>query len=196
MKLPLALVVHAHPSTDSYNHRLVATVVEALEGSHEVILLDLHRMAFDPVMGARELDAYRGNPVSDKPLRSQTELVRRAETLVFVYPTWWMGLPAILKGWLERVLVPGVAFQMDRRQKVRPALHAVRRIVGVTTYGSPRWKILLVGDGGRRVIHRALRLTVPHRVERVWLGLWDTDNSTAAQRDAFAERVRQRLESL
>lgn len=197
MTRPSALVVHAHPSRDSYNHRLAGIGVEALEQSHEVTLLDLHRSAFDPVMDVDGLDAYRrGDPVSEPLLRSHTELVRRAETLVFVYPTWWMGLPAILKGWLERVLVPGIAFELDDRRRVRPALHSVRRIVGITTYGSPRWRMVLVGDGGRRIIHRALRMTVPHRVERIWLGLWDTDNSTPSEREDFADRVRRRLESL
>ena len=53
---------------------------------------------------------------------------------MFVYPTWWSGLPAILKGWLERVMVPGVGFTFDSRTgKVKPGLTHVRRIVGIST---------------------------------------------------------------
>ena len=51
--------------------------------------------------------------------------------MVFVYPTWWSGLPAILKGWLDRVMVPGVGFRFDEQGKVKPGLHQVRRIVGL-----------------------------------------------------------------
>ena len=57
---------------------------------------------------------------------------------MFVYPTWWSGLPAVLKGWLERVMVPGVGFTFDAQSgKVQPGLRHVRRIVGISTYGSP-----------------------------------------------------------
>ena len=63
-------------------------------------------------------------------------IVKQAEALVFVYPTWWSTMPAILKGWLERVMVPGVGFVLDEKQHVRRGLKQVRRIVGISTYGS------------------------------------------------------------
>ena len=102
----------------------------------------------------------------------------------------------MLKGWLEKTLVPGVAFEFDSRGRVRPALHNVRRIIGVTTYGSPRWKMKVVGDGGRRTLHRALRLNIPHRVDRIWLGMYALDASTAEQRTAFLACVDAELRSL
>jgi putative NADPH-quinone reductase len=89
-----------------------------------------------------------------------------------------------------------VAFEFDARGRVRPALHNVQRVVGVTTYGSPRWKMTLVGDGGRRTLLRALRLNIPHRVDRVWLGMHSLDASTTEQRASFVERVDHRLRTL
>jgi putative NADPH-quinone reductase len=93
-------------------------------------------------------------------------------------------------------MVPGVAFEFDDRGRVRPALHSVRRVIGVTTYGSPRWKTTLVGDGSRRTLLRALRLNIPHRIDHVWLGMHSLDTSTAEQRSAFVGRVDERLRSL
>jgi putative NADPH-quinone reductase len=115
---------------------------------------------------------------------------------VFVYPTWWSSLPAVLKGWLERVMVPGVAFVFNADGKVRPGLTNVRRIVGISVYGSPRAYVKLVNDNGRRTITRALRLNTGLRTRSSWLGLYAIDNSTAPQRAAFLDRVERKMRSL
>ena len=98
--------------------------------------LDLYALGFAPAMSLEERRAYHGEqPLLDPMTVAHAELVQRADVLVFVYPTWWSGPPAVLKGWLERVLVPGVAFRFDAAGKVKPALTNVRRIVGISTYG-------------------------------------------------------------
>lgn len=194
---PRALVVHAHPSTESFNHHLAHVTVNALSTSHDTELLDLYRLGFTPEMTLEERRRYHGDePIVDPMVAEHARLLLTAQTLAFVFPTWWSGPPAMLKGWLEKTLVPGVAFVFDGRGRVRPALHHVRRIIGVTTYGSPRWKMKLVGDGGRRTLHRALRLNIPHRVDRIWLGMYALDASTAEQRTAFLAGVDERVRSL
>ncbi len=136
-------------------------------------------------------------PISDPLVAEHARLVQRASTIVFVYPTWWSGLPAIMKGWLERVLVPGVGFVLDERtNKVRPGLGQMRRIVGISTYGSPRSYVRLVNDNGRRIISRALRMSCGLRVRVSWLGLYAIDTATAAQRQAFLARVEQKMATM
>lgn len=192
-----ALIVHAHPSTQSFNHHLALTATAALETRFDTTLLDLHRSDFDPVMSRDELLRYQaGEPPTDPTVASHIDLVRASDTLAFVYPTWWSGLPAILKGWLEKTLGPGLAFEYATDGKIRPSLDQVKRIIGVTTYGSPRWKMALVGDGGRRTIHRGIRLSAPQRVERVWLGMHSLDASTPKQREAFVAQVASQLANL
>jgi putative NADPH-quinone reductase len=194
---PRALVVHAHPSSTSFNHHLAQTTVNALSVNHDTELIDLYRIGFTPEMTLDEHRRYHsGRPIIDPTVAAHAELLLQAETLAFVFPTWWSGLPAMLKGWLEKTMVPGVAFEFDTRGRVKPALHNVQRLVGVTTYGSPRWKMRVVGDGGRRTLLRALRMNVPHRVTTMWLGMYALDASTAAQRDAFVDEVDSRMRSL
>ncbi len=194
---PRALVVHAHPSATSFNHHLAQVTVDALSVNHDTQLIDLYRIGFTPEMTLEEHRRYHSSdPIVDPTVTAHVESLLAAETLAFVFPTWWSGLPAMLKGWLEKAMVPGVAFEFDGRGRVRPALHNVQRVIGITTYGSPRWKMTILGDGGRRTLLRALRLNVPHRVERIWLGLHALDASTAEQRHAFVERVDERLRSL
>lgn len=195
----LALVVVAHPSTESYCHALAARAAAGLTAAgHDVAVVDLYALGVRPAMTAEERDAYHGDqPILDPLIEDHAALVRRAEILVFVYPTWWSGLPAILKGWLERVMVPGVGFVLDERtNKVRPALRQVRHIVGISTYGSPRTYVRLVNDNGRRVLTRALRLSCGFRARTRWLGLYAIDTSTAGQRTEFLAHVEQQMVDL
>jgi NAD(P)H dehydrogenase (quinone) len=116
---------------------------------------------------------------------------------VFVYPTWWSSLPAILKGWLERVMVPGVSFRFDERTgKVRPALGNVRTIVGISTYGSRRSYVRLMNDNGRRILTRALRVSCGIRTRTRWLGLYAIDTATESRRAEFAAHVEQAMAGL
>ena len=157
---------------------------------HDVTTLDLYAIGFVPAMSLAERQAYHGDqPLLDPMTIAHAELVRRADVLVFVYPTWWSGPPAILKGWLERVLVPGVAFRFDDAGKVRPALTNVRRIVGISTYGAPWTYVKLMQDGGRRMLTRALRLNCGVRTPTTWLGLYSIDTLGDAERAAFLDRV-------
>ena len=195
----LALVVVAHPSADSYARALAARAETGLLASgHEVVVLDLYEQGFRVAMTAEEREAYHGDsPIVDPVVAEHAALVQRAEAIVFVYPTWWSGLPAILKGWLERVMVPGVGFVLDERtNKVRPGLGQMRRVVGISTYGSPRWYVRLVNDNGRRIITRALRLSCGMRVRTAWFGLYSIDTSTPGQRQAFLARVEEKMAAM
>ncbi len=194
-----ALVVHAHPDPTSFNQALVAAAVDGLRrAGHEVTTIDLYAEGFRAAMTCEERLAYHGEqPVLDAQVARHAELVRSAEILVFVYPTWWSGLPAILKGWLDRTLVPGVAFVLDpRTHRVRPGLGHVRHLVGVSTYGSSWRYVKAINDNGRRTLLRALRMSCGWRTRTRWLGLYAIDTSTDAQRNEFLRRVRDELERL
>ena len=157
-----ALVVIAHPCGDSFTHAAARAAGHGLEhGGHQVDMIDLYADEFEAAMSLEERRAYETDePILDQQVADHAERVQRAEILVFVYPTWWSGVPAILKGWLERVMVPGVGFTFDERSgKIRPGLRHVRRIVGVSTYGSPRPYVTLVNDNGRRMLTRSLRMS-------------------------------------
>lgn len=191
-----ALVVVAHPRTDSYTHAMAAAAVSGLRhAGHEVVEIDLYAEGFRPAMTLEERRGYpTGDCLLDDQARAYADLVRWCDTMVFVYPTWWSGLPAIVKGWLERILVVGVAFTFHERSgKVRPGLRHVRHVVGISSYGSPRSYVRLVNDNGRRVIHRALRLSCGIRTRRTWLGLYSIDTATPARRAEFLREVEHRM---
>lgn len=192
------VVVLAHPNSDSFSHAVADRACAGLRGAgHQVQVLDLYAVGFRAAMSLDDHVAYHGDhPAIDPMVAEHSALVVGTDALVFVYPTWWSSLPAILKGWLERVMVPGVAFVFNDNGKVRPGLTNVRHIVGISTYGSPRSYVRLINDNGRRTLTRALRLNTGLRTRTSWLGLYAIDSATAVQRSEFLDRVEQKMRSL
>lgn len=191
-----ALVVIAHPCADSFAHAAALAAVEGLRrAGHDVDQIDLYAEGFRAAMSREERLAYEtDNPVLDPQVARHIELVKAAQILVFVYPTWWSGLPAILKGWLERIMVPGVGFVFDERTgKVKPGLGHVRRIVGISTWGSPRPYALLINDNGRRVLSRALRMSCGLRARPRWIAFYGMDTKQLSDRTEFLGRVERQM---
>lgn len=197
----------AHPTPEpaagtgrgSLNRALFETATLALRrGGHEVHTIDLYAEGFAPAMSRAERCAYHSDsPVLDPLVARHVELIRDAEMMVFVYPTWWSSTPAILKGWLERTMVPGVGFTFHPRTgKVQPGLTRLRRIVGISTYGSKRWYVRAVNDNGRRMLTRALRMSASWRTRVTWLGLYGLDRTTDDDRAAFLAKVDRTLGAL
>jgi putative NADPH-quinone reductase len=192
------VVVLAHPNPDSFSHAAARHACDALQAKgHHVDLLDLYALGFRAAMTKDERLAYHSHEaIIDPMVEAHALLIRAADGLVFVYPTWWSSLPAILKGWLERVLVPGVGFVFNSKGKVRPGLTNIRHLIGISTYGSPRSYVRLVNDNGRRTILRTLRIITARRTRCRWLGLYSVDTSGARERAAFLDRIDTELGAL
>lgn len=193
-----ALVVYCHPVEGSFCSAMRDAAVRGLRsGGHHVDIVDLAADQFSPVMTEAEWQSYmEANAYISPELARYVELVREAELMVFVYPTWWSSAPAQLKGWLERVFIPTVAFNLNKRDKVRPALSHLRHIVTVTTFGSPWMYVKAINDNGSRILLRALRLMSSRRTKTTRLALYQMDTSTIETRSAFLHRIEAKLAQL
>ena len=190
------LVVYCHPVPNSFNAVLRDAVVESAEHAHhEVRVIDLHAEGFDPVMGEQERLHYPVPDVNEVPVKAHLERLRWCTGLIFVYPTWWYGQPAMLKGWIDRVWVPHATFTLPTdRIDWTPHLTNIRLMGVVTTLGSPWWWWTVgMGAPGRKVLLRSLRLCCHPRCRTFWLALHRMDSTTAGQRHAFVEKVRRRM---
>jgi len=192
-----ALVVYCHPSEQSLVAAVRDRVVTGLTaGGAEVRLTDLYADGFDPAFSASEW-ANHLEPGTDPSITSYADDLQWCDTLVLVYPTWWSGQPAMLKGWMDRVWVSGVAWTLpDGANRLRPGLRNVRRLVAVTTHGSSKFINMVEGESGKRTLTRSLR-TMCHPLARTtWLALYGIDNASVDQRTAFLDRVERRLSRL
>lgn len=191
------LLVHCHPDPDSYGAALRRAAAEAIRAAgHELREIDLYAEGFDPVLSADEKRSYLPDTARNiAALTSHVDALRWAEGWIAVYPTWIYGPPAMLKGWLERVWLPGVAFTVakGRRRRQGGLLRQIRFFAGITTSGSPWWWLKLAGDPGRSLFMRGLRPLYAPRCRMRWWQLHDMNHTTPADREAFLERVRREL---
>ena len=192
------LIVYCHPVEGSFVSAVRDSVLEgAREAGHEIRLTDLYAEGFQPVMGREERVGYHEEPANQAPVAAHLDNIRWAEGILFVYPTWWYGQPAMLKGWLDRVFVPGVAFTMPTEtQGIGPGLAHIRFVGVATTLGSSWWLWRFMGQPGRRIILRGLRACCGARCKTLWMGLHSMDTVSEPRRRDYLARVRRRIARL
>ena len=188
-------VIHAHPVETSYNRTLFNTVVETLTANgHEVDALNLYDEAFPAVLSREERLNYHEVPGNLTPaIKPYVDRLMAAEALVFVHPVWNYGYPAVLKGYFDRVFLPGVSFILEGggdRGKLLPNLKHIKKVAFVTTYGGNRWRTMLMGDPPRRLARRWAWVTFGTKTPPKYLALYDMNNNTAEQLTGFIEKVR------
>jgi NAD(P)H dehydrogenase (quinone) len=189
-------VVHGHPLTDSYNAALFQRITQTLrDGGHEVIGTDLYREGFQPALTESERRSYVQPPYDDSGVALYTELLRRIDGVIFCFPHWWFSMPAMMKGYFDRVWGPGIAFDHDREGgRILPLLRNIRLFGVVTSYGAPWWIVrLYAGDPGRKVLMRGLRPLCHAKTDTFYLAHYDMDRSTPETRAAFFDKVTARL---
>ena len=165
------VVLQAHPQEDCLNVALRDRLVETLEGAgHEVQVVRLTQ--------GESIDGVS---------------VAGAEGLVFVYPTWWGGLPAPMLGWVQRELVAWIDGTAD---PATSPLRTVRHLVAVTTHGSSSWVNRLQGEPGRHLLRRTVaRLCAPGTKLR-WVALYGLDQRAPAEMSAFVDRAATEIASI
>ena len=193
------LVISAHPSPDSFVSALVTEVLDALnEGLHEVRHHDLCAESFNPVFNSFERQNHRSSVATrlagTPDLTVHVEDLQWCEALILVYPTWWSGQPAIMKGWFDRVLMNGVAWSFpEGASRLKPGLANIRRMIVVTTHGSSKLVNALEGESGKRTAFRSVRLMFHWKARSSWIAMYKLDRASPAKREAFKVHVRRRI---
>lgn len=187
------LVVLAHPLPESFAASAARLVVETLEAKgHTVDLLDLYAEDFDPRLTAAERAAYMEPGYQPTEVAAIVERLKAADGLVLVFPQWWFNLPAIMKGFIDRIFVPGVAFEHDKAGgRIVPLMTHIRTFWVVTSTGSPWWVVrFYMGNPVRRILKRGVAAFCAKGVDFRMLAIHDMDRATEAQRGAFLVKVR------
>ncbi|MEQ1950640.1 NAD(P)H-dependent oxidoreductase [Mesorhizobium sp. CN2-181] len=189
------LVLHAHPVETSFNAALHRLIVDRLEKrGHAIDDCDLYAENFEPRLSAAERLAYHDPRTHDETIAPYVDRLKNAEGLVLCYPVWNYGYPAILKGYFDRVFLPGVSFEMVKG-KARPSLHNIRKVAAVTSYGGSRLRAWLMGDPPRKLVKRLMRSTVRPGAPVSYMAHYSMNLSTDASRKAFMEKVAARMDA-
>ena len=191
------LLVYCHPVPESFCAALRETAIRALRlGGHEVDLLDLYEENFDPVMHGDERRRYNEMSLTDHPFPDHAAKLQNTDGIIFIYPTWWYGLPAMLKGWLDRVWTPELTFSMPENGRIKPLMTHVKFLGVITTCGASRLWSNLVGHPGRRTILRGIRALCAPRCKTLFLAHYSMDASTQTSRSTFLTKVERYLGKL
>ncbi|MCJ8149054.1 NAD(P)H-dependent oxidoreductase [Shinella sedimenti] len=186
------LLVLAHPLSDSFAASLAGTIERRLtENGHTVDLLDLYREGFDPRLTESERARYFEpdyDPAEAGPFVSR---LKQADGIVLVFPQWWFNFPAILKGFFDRVFVPGVAFENDPAGgRIQPRLGNIRLFWAFTTTGSPWWVVnLYMGNPVRKLLKRGIAAFCAKGLDFRMVNLYDMDRADEGKRRAHVARI-------
>ena len=192
-------IVHCHPLVESYDHALFHAIVVSLrEAGHDVVATDLYREGFQPAMTEDERRSYMGNAYDGSAVAGYIETLKSVEGIILCYPHWWFSMPAMLKGYVDRVWAPGTAFVYDRKDNhLEPNLRHIRLFGAVTTYGSPWWVVnLFAGNAGKKMLMRGMKPMCARDARTVYMAHYDMDHSTEESRKAFLEKVRRRMAAI
>ncbi|MBX3585308.1 MAG: NAD(P)H-dependent oxidoreductase [Ramlibacter sp.] len=188
------LVVYCHPVETSFASALHAEVVANLKAAgHTVDDCDLYAEGFNPVLSREERLGYHDVPANQQALAPYVARLQRAEAIVFCFPTWCFGLPAMLKGFFDRLFMPGVAFDISDPANVKPMLTHIRRISAVVTYGRPRWVAWYMGDPPRKIITRYMRRLTGNTARADFHAYYHMNVATEPRLTAFKRRVGQAM---
>jgi NAD(P)H dehydrogenase (quinone) len=187
------LVIFCHPVAESFAAAAHKAVLQTLiEGGHEVTDVDLYGENFDPVMSRQERLDYLNTDRNERLVKRYDEQLAATDAIVLVYPAWWYGMPAMLKGYFDRVWLPGVAFDVTPDGRVlTERLQRIRHIIVVTTYGGPWWMVrIALGDPARKVVSRAIRALCARGCRVDWYVHYNMDRATPRQLSRFLDRIR------
>jgi len=145
------LIIYAHPETKGHNPLILKQVKAKLDAKNkDYEILDLYKMKYDPILHKEE-HYTQGNTVISKQNKEIQEKIKQSD-LIFIYPVWWGTMPAILKGFFDKVLTPGFAYIFKGKMPT-PLLKGKKALV-ITTVGAPNFFYLLTGNRPKKIISK------------------------------------------
>lgn len=185
------LVVIAHPLADSLCNSLASKAIDKLHDcGHDVVEENLYAQEFEPALTADERRSYNIK-FDTTELNDSITRLQEAEALVLVFPTWWFGFPAILKGWFDRVWAPGVAFEnTDDLGAITPKLNKLRNVLVITTLGVPWWvdKFIMFAPV-KRIVKLGLLGACAKNAKLDFLSLYDSEKLSANTVEKFINKI-------
>lgn len=172
------MLVIDHPWGKSYNHQMLAAAMRGLEvAGHKADVVDLHADGFDPVMHVEDLELYRYGGYRDPRVKEYQKRLAAAEHLALIFPVWWEVMPAMLKGFFDKVFLPGFAFE---EQDFSPRLTHMTGATILTTMGAPE----AIHTSVEAALGRGTLEAVGIKPAR-WINYLEVSSVSQEQRDAW-----------
>ena len=140
-------IIFAHPWNGSFNKAILDKVVEKLDETKEkYTIIDLNKDKFNPVMTEEELSLYSQGKSIDPLVEKYQEILKNTDELILVFPIWWMSIPAILKGFFDKVMTKGFAYE-STQTGIKGLLTNIKTAKMITTATAPKFLLNITGFG-------------------------------------------------
>jgi putative NADPH-quinone reductase len=185
------VIVFNHPYEGSFCNAILNAITKGLQkGGHEVDLMHLDNDRFNPVMTQDDLKAFVAHQPIDPQVINYSERLKKADHLIFIFPIWWDIMPATTKGFIDRVLSPGVVY--DHHPKgfgLVPLLKNMRSVTIVTTMNKPKILYsLLIGNLIKKVMLRSVFKTMGYK-QLKWIGFTSVKSVSQEKRKKWLNNL-------
>lgn len=192
-------IVFNHPYEGSYCRAMLrATTRGLVRGGHQVDLIHLDEDGFNPVMTAADLLAFRAKAPVDPQVLAYQQRLERADHLVFIFPIWWELMPALTKGFIDKVISPGVAYDYTNGENtlMRPLWKNLRGVTILTTMNTPGWLYWLVFSNAiKKALLWGTFFKMGYRNLK-WLSFNGVKGASKAKRERWLEQIERRFAAL
>lgn len=130
----MKVLIYTHPYQESFNHAILEQMEKIYaEQGQDYQVIDLYKDNFQPVLTAEQLKIYSSGKTSDPLVKHYQDLIREADELTFIYPIWWHNYPAMLKGFFDRVMLHGFAYESNDEIPWQGLLTNIKKCTVITT---------------------------------------------------------------
>ena len=178
-------IIYVHPWEGSFNASILQKVREIFETRHETYqVIDLYHDGFDPVFHANELKEFSQGTSPNELVNKYQKIIQETDELIFIFPIWWYSVPAVLKGFLDKILLKGFSYT-ETKYGMRGHLDTINSVTIITTGQSPKWYIrLFKGDGIKgTLINGTLKSVGMKRIR--WIHEGYITSSSRSKKEAF-----------
>ena len=192
-------IVFNHPYEGSFCNAMLKAVSRGLaQAGHEMDLLHLDLDGFNPVMTAKDLNAFRDKAPVDPQVLAYKERLALADHLIFIFPIWWELMPAMTKGFVDKVIFPGVAYDYTNPEntRMRPLWTRLNGVTVLTTMNTPGWVYwLLFGNAIQKALVLGTFWKMGYRNLK-WLSFNEVKAVPKAKREQWLAQVEKRFAAL
>ena len=188
------VIVFNHPYEGSYCNAILNSVKTGLQkNTHEIDVIHLDKEGFNPVMTAEDLKAFVDrNPVDPQVIEYKKRL-SQADHLVFIFPVWWELMPALTKGFIDKVIFPGAAYEYKGRYGMAPLFKNIKSITVITTMNTPGIIYRLIfGNAIKKALLTGTFWKTGYK-NRKWISFNGVKMATDARRKKWLEKIERRF---
>lgn len=193
------VIVFNHPYQRSFCNAILNSVTNGLKKvNHEVDLIHLDNDNFNPIMTAGDLKGFRDKKPIDPKVLEYSQRIKNADHLIFIFPIWWELMPALTKGFVDKVIFPGVAYDYTNRQNTRmkPLWKNLKGVTMITTMNTPSWLYyLLFGNAIKKAMVMGTFWKIGFK-NRKWISFNQVKQVSNAKREKWLIGLEQKFEKL